>query len=124
MTTATIYYRIQPKGLSLRHTSEDWSGEIFREHGRVCCYDSTDSLLAGEGDDWHRAPRLEVVEFTGRDPEELGGAHVPGISAVPIEIVRRTSLAKFLAALSRQQAKPASAGRVGLTYEAPEETPF
>ena len=93
-------YRIQKRGLSLKHTSEDWAGERFVEPGRVCCYDDLNSLLAGEGDDWKRGRDLEVVEFEGRDVQELGGAHIPGVSAVPVREIRRTSLLIILRAVN------------------------
>jgi hypothetical protein len=98
--TTAIYYRIQPVGRSLKHDSEDWAGNVMA--GRLCAYRSVDSLLSGEGDDWHRAddwgdegPR-EVVEFTGHDPRPLE-ADVPGISVRPGRVLRRTPLAQFLA---------------------------
>ena len=95
MTHSKLYYRVQPRGLPLLgHDSDDWSGS--RMVGRVCAYESHQALLAGEGDDWTRQRGLEVVTFRGRCAQQLGGAHVPGVSVKPGEVIRRTALAKFL----------------------------
>jgi hypothetical protein len=89
-------YRVQPRGLALAHTSDDWAGDRMTP-GHLCAYPSPEALLSGEGDDWVQRRGLEVVEFEGEVIAQLGGAHVPGVEVVPVgPVIRRTPLARWL----------------------------
>jgi len=93
----TRCYRIQPRGKSLDHTSDDWSGNPMPT-GHLCAYDSPSALFVGENDDWFPARGLEVVEFEATVVGDLArnSSGVEVCSAGPVLL--RTPLARWIKA--------------------------
>lgn len=93
-TMITTFYRIQPPGMSLSHTSETSEGERL-DDGYLFAYTSVGEVLWAMRE-WGRPYWMdaEVVIFSGNDSYDAGD--VEGLAVLPGEIIARTAYRDFV----------------------------
>lgn len=92
-----LYYRVQPKGLDLAHTSEGSGSEL--PEGYVFVYKYPEEVVSAEGWSWirmeiHGGAELEVVELFGSGEFDPGDAE--GVAVIPTTVRRRAPIKVWL----------------------------